>query len=370
MKIGLNATCINNRPSGANQRFAGIYKELFVLMPESEFVIYHSIDSDLSSWFQSPNIRYIETPIHSKGGIWKFLYHLTFWQEQFKNEAFDYFECFNIPIVSSNTCKTFHTIHDIRSLSLPTSKLHKFLSNQLHSQVIKKANKIITVSDSMKLEILRFFPEANISRIYNGIDLQSFQSLNENDFDAIKSELSIPDNFLLAVGHFERRKNYGNLIDAIHLLNSNGIFKPLVIIGKDNGTKKEIKKKIIDLGLQDQIKIFSNINNQDFKLLYKMSDIFVFPSLYEGFGIPVLEAMACEKPIALSNIPVFQEITQMKYLYFNPKDPASIAETLEKIICNKDIANNSIDYGKKRIQDFSFKNIASELKHLYMDQYD
>ena len=101
-----------------------------------------------------------------------------------------------------------------------------------------------------------------------------------------------------------------------------------------------------------------------------MSDIFVFPSLYEGFGIPVLEAMACEKPIALSNIPVFQEITQMKYLYFNPKDPASIAETLEKIICNKDIANNSIDYGKKRIQDFSFKNIASELKHLYMDQYD
>ena len=96
MKIGLNATCINNRPSGANQRFAGIYKELFVLMPESEFVIYHSIDSDLSSWFQSPNIRYIETPIHSKGGIWKFLYHLTFWQEQFKNEAFDYFECFNI----------------------------------------------------------------------------------------------------------------------------------------------------------------------------------------------------------------------------------------------------------------------------------
>lgn len=366
MKIGLNATCINSRPSGANQRFAGIYKELFLLMPNSEFIIYHSVDCDLSSWFSLPNVRYIKTPIHSEGGMGKFFYNLTYWNRQFQKEEFDYFECFNLPIVDSKNCKIFHTIHDIRSISLPSSKLHNFFSKMLHSQAINKANKIITVSDSMKAEILRFFPDADIFRLYNGIDIESFQSIEEGAFEIVKSKLTIPENFLLSVGHFEHRKNYGNLIDAIYKLKCKGIFKPLVIIGNDNGTKEEIQKKIYDLGLKDQVHIFSNINNNDFKSIYQMCDIFVFPSIYEGFGIPILEAMACNKPIVLSQIPVFEEITQMKCLYFNPADHSSIANALEKMIFNKELAKASIDYGAKRINDFSFTNIASELKSLYI----
>lgn len=369
MKIGINATCISNRPSGANQRFSGIYNELFRMMPESEFIIYHSIDCDLTSWFEYPNIKYIKTPIYSEGGLNKFFYHLTFWHKEFRDQHFDFFESFNLPIIQSNKCKTFQTIHDIRSISIPESNIYKFLSYCVHSQAAKKAHKIITVSDTMKREILNFFPNADVVRIYNGIDLNSFQSANERDYDLLRSRMDIPDNFLLSVGHFEKRKNYENLIDAINLLKSNGIIKPLLIIGNDSGTKEVVQKKIFKLGLCDQIKILSNISSKDFKLICNMSDIFVFPSLYEGFGIPVLEAMACEKPIALSNISVFQEITQMKYLYFDPADPSSIAKTLEAIIINKDLSRNSIDFGKKRIQDFSFQKVATELKDLYVQQY-
>jgi glycosyltransferase involved in cell wall biosynthesis len=370
MKIGINATCINNRPSGANQRFLGIYNELFHLMPESEFIIYHSFDTDITSWFKSPNVRYIKTPIHSEGGFSKFFYHLTFWQKEFRAENFDLFESLNLPIVQSNTCKTFQTIHDIRSISLPESSARKFLSKLIHFQAIKKANKIITVSDTMKHEILSYFPEANVARIYNGIDLKSFTSVDESECDSLKLKMNLPDNFLLSVGHFEKRKNYARLIEAIKLLKSNGIIKPLVIIGNDSGTKKEVQKKIFQLGLQEQIKIFSNISSLDFKLICKMSDIFIFPSLYEGFGIPVLEAMAFEKPIILSNIPVFQEITQMKYLYFDPNNPFDIAKALEPIIFNKNLASNSIEYGRKRINDFSFPKVASELMDLYSQQYE
>ncbi len=370
MKIGINATCISNRPSGANQRFSGIYNELFRMMPESEFIIYHSIDCDLTSWFEHPNIKYIKTPIYSEGGLNKFLHHLTFWHKEFRDQHFDFFESFNLPIIQSNKCKTFQTIHDIRSISMPESNIYKFLSYCVHSQAAKKAHKIITVSDTMKREILNFFPNADVVRIYNGIDLNSFQSANERDYDLLRSRMNIPDNFLLSVGHFEKRKNYENLIDAINLLRSNGIVKPLLIIGNDSGTKEVVQKKIFKLGLCDQIKILSNVSSKDFKLICNMSDIFVFPSLYEGFGIPVLEAMACEKPIALSNISVFQEITQMKYLYFDPEDPSSIAKTLEAIIINKDLSRNSIDFGKKRIQDFSFQKVATELKDLYVQQYE
>lgn len=370
MKIGLNATCFNTRPSGANQRFFGIYDQLFKLMPDAEFVIYHSYDSDTSSWFDHENIRFIKAPISIKNRIDKITHGFFFWKSIFKKENFDLFESFNLPLAPVSNTIAFQTIHDIRSIALEDLKVKKLVSRHFHSSAIKKASRIITVSDSMKNEILNYFPNTSISRIYNGINVDSFRNLEISNLDALRTRLSLPKDFLLSVGHFENRKNYSNLIHAIHLLKERGFLCSLVIIGNDNGSKYLLEKQIKSLGLGDHVKLFSNIGFKDFQLIYRMCKFFIFPSLYEGFGIPILESMASGKSMALSNLSVFQEITEGKYFYFDPLKPESIALSIIELFEKDYLVRDSISYGYKRVDDFDFNNIARQLKKLYISHHE
>lgn len=370
MKIGINATCFDNRPSGANQRFYGIYNELFKLMPDTEFVVFCPTNSNIRDWFNYPNIRFYQTPISSSRRIYKMFQSHFFWKSVLQKENFDYFESFNLPLVEISNTITFQTIHDIRSVSLENSSLKKIVSRYFHSSAIKRANTIITVSDTMKSEILKSFPYASISRIYNGIDMDSFKDVNLNNSSELRSRLKLPKKFLLSVGHFEERKNYSKLIEAIKHLQGDGIFYQLVIIGNDNGSKSLLQKKINSMGLENSIRLLSDIGTNDFKLIYNMCEYFIFPSFYEGFGIPILEAMASGKSMALSDIPVFQEITQGNYTYFDPNDSYSIASSIKELLNSPEHVKNSIIYGRNRIHNFDFKNIAYEVKALYLASYE
>jgi glycosyltransferase involved in cell wall biosynthesis len=329
-------------------------------MPDAEFVVFCPADSIIRDWFNYPNIRFYETPILSSIRIFNIFQNYFFWKPVLQKENFDYFESFNLPLVEIANTTTFQTIHDIRSVSLENSTLKKIVSRYFHSSAIKRANKIITVSDTMKSEILKSFPYASISRIYNGIDLDFFKDVNLNKSSEVRSRLKLPKRFLLSVGHFEKRKNYSKLIEAIRHLQSDGIFYQLVIIGNDNGSQSLLQRQI------NSIRLLSDIGTNDFKLIYNMCEYFIFPSFYEGFGIPILEAMASGKSMALSDIPVFQEITQGNYTYFDPNDSFSIASSIKELLNSPERVKNSITYGRNRIHDFDFKNIAYEVKALYV----
>jgi glycosyltransferase involved in cell wall biosynthesis len=367
MKIGLNATCFNNRSSGAKQRFIGLYSRLFLLMPETEFVIFQPSDCNLESWFDSPNIRFINTPIPSEGTVFKFIRGLNFWHRILDKERFDLFECFNIPTIKNHYGLTFQTIHDVRSLHFQSQGLQTVFAKYAHNNTFNKVNKVITVSNTMRNEILRHYPKANIQYLYNGLDLERFSSKSNTSLPQ-NHEISLPENFLLSVGHFEERKNYDTLIDAIKSLKNINISHSLVIVGNDNGDKQRIARKIKSMNLQDSIFLYSNLSDSDVTALYNLCSAFIFPSTYEGFGIPVLEAMACRKPFILSNIEVFMEITQNQGIYFEPHNKDSIAEAIKQVMEDSSIADQLKAYGQKRIQDFDFDVLAPALKKIYLSQ--
>ena len=367
MKIGLNATCFNNRPSGANQRFIGLYSRLFTLMPDAEFVIFQPSDCDLEAWFSEPNIRFVKTPIPSEGRLLKFTKGLNFWDQVLQKEKFDLFECFNIPTIKNKYGRTYQTIHDIRSLHFDVSRLKRFFSIYAHNDTFKKVDKVITVSQTMQSEILKYYPDASVEFLYNGLDLKTFTLNRDQELSSLNTGLRIPENFLLAVGHFEDRKNYEILIDAIKLLKDNNSNQSLVIVGKDNGQKQCIANKLLSLNLEENIFLFSNLADEDVKILYSNCSAFIFPSTYEGFGIPVLEAMAYEKPFILSNIEVFKEITENQGVYFEPLKVESIAAAISKVRENPLISEELRIYGKKRVQDFNFDFLAPALKRLYLE---
>lgn len=366
MKIGLNATCLNDRPSGASQRFAGIYGELVRRLPDAEFVVYEPADCRVGSWFDgAPNVSARQTPLPSDNRARKFIGGFRYWRSILSREGFDLFEGFNLPLVKAPTGRSLLTIHDVRGLDPENGTLERAVFRRVLGKSLRAADHVITVSDAMKEEILSFYPGIRISVIYNGIDAREFDRISDSELLAVRRKFALPENFILAVGHFEKRKNYLRLVDAIERLRDRNRTCSLLIVGNDSGGRKAIEERVESAKLSGHVKLLSGLSDLEVRCAYKLCSLFVFPSSYEGFGIPILEAMAARRPMVLSDIPVFREITQDKSVYFPPHDVGSMASAIENVLSSSGERARLVEYGNERIQAFSFHNLAAQLERLY-----
>jgi len=366
LKIGLNATCFNDRPSGAKQRFIGIYGELIKRMSDAEFVIYEPSDCSISPWFEhAENVTYIKTPIPSEGRIRKYISGMRYWRSALANENIDIFEQFNFPIVKSPTGKTLLTVHDLRWVDLDSWNILRTVHSRIIKRSIKAADHIVTVSEAMKDVIRQFFSGVPVSVIYNGLNAESFNTFAKEEVLAVSSRYKLPERFILAVGHLEPRKNYLRLVEAISILRDEGHHLHLVIIGNDSGERNKIEEKIGAENLVGLIKIISGLTNAEVRCIYEECSLVVFPSVYEGFGIPILEAMAAERPIILSNIPVFREITRDKYIYFSSDRVDEMVLTIKKVLLSDSEKSRLVEYGRQRVKEFDFKSISTKVEELY-----
>jgi glycosyltransferase involved in cell wall biosynthesis len=230
---------------------------------------------------------------------------------------------------------------------------------------LRAADRVITVSNSVRNEILERYPDTSISVVYNGLDAGSFAECDKTALSTVRQRYGLESEFLLAVGHFEPRKNYSTLVDAVSHLLQRGTRIQLVIIGNDSGGMPSVKQKVAARNLDNQVKILSNLADQEVRCIYNLATLFVFPSSYEGFGIPILEAMAANCPMVLSDIPVFQEITEGKGHYFPCNDALAMADAIDGVLTSPTEMSRLIQYGAERIKNFSFRNISSDLEQVY-----
>ena len=128
---------------------------------------------------------------------------------------------------------------------------------------------------------------------------------------------------------------------------------------------ESVQQRIIEKKLQNQITILSRLSDVEVRCAYRLSSLFVFPSYYEGFGIPILEAMASGIPIALSDIPVFREITQNSGLYFDPFNIESMCDAIEQGLMSTGLRKDIVEYGNHRVDDFEFSLLAAQLSAVY-----
>ena len=366
MRVGLNATCFNDRPSGAKQRFVGIYSELVKRLPDSEFIVYEPADSPVGDWFDgAPNVSTRRAPVPSEGRARKFINGLRYWGSTLASEGFDIFEQFNLPLVKSPNGRTLLTIHDIRGLHPEAGALERAVFRSVVGRSLRMADHVVTVSEAMKEEILSFFPGIPISVIHNGLDAHSFNRVSASELLAFRQKFLLPEEFILSVGHIERRKNYLRLVEAIARLRDRGRSCPLVIVGNNSGERNSIRERILSSNLESHVKILSGLSDLEVRCAYKLCNLFVFPSSYEGFGIPILEAMAAGRPMVLSDIPVFREITQDSGIYFPHDDVESMAHAIEDVLSSSSERKHLVDYGNARVQAFSFHGLAAQVETLY-----
>ncbi|WP_341237315.1 glycosyltransferase family 1 protein [uncultured Limnobacter sp.] len=330
-------------------------------------MIYEPIDCQVSKWFEGfENVSARETPIPSSGGrIHRFSAGIGYWGNAFKKDSFDIFEAMHLPLVRTNFGRSLLTIHDVRGLHSENGLLGKSLFAHVLRKSLQQTNHVVTVSEAMRNEILQFFPEASVSVVYNGLDQNLYNSISTNDCQFFLKKYNLSEGFLLAVGHLESRKNYSRLIESLVILKSRGIDCPLVIVGHDSGEGKAIRQQIDASGLKNSITLLTGLSDVEVRCAYLMCGLFVFPSLYEGFGIPILEAMAAKRPMVLSKLPVFEEITQGQSIYFSPTSEVSMADAIGLGLSSSSKREQMIQFGCERVINFDFDSLAEKMAKVY-----
>lgn len=359
MRIGINATSLNDRPSGAKQRFLGLYGALFRAHPDNEYLIYEPADCRVGAWFADlPNVRGIATPLPSTARWQRLLRGFGFWRRRLANDRLDLFEALHLPLIRAPDCPTLLTVHDARPVLPDVPLVRRTLYRHVLRRALRDADHVITVSDTMRGELIGIEPSARIATIYNGIDPRPAAA-------SPAGPTELPAHFVLAVGHFEVRKNYAALLTAMTLLPAGHSELCLVIIGRDGGTLAETAALIDRLGLRSRVQLLTDVEDAALATLYRAAQMLVFPSTYEGFGIPVLEAMAAGCPLALSDLPVFRELTNDQADYFDPRDPSTIAATIDGLLGSTSRRDAQRDFGRRRIADFAFATLAEQLDGIH-----
>lgn len=365
MRIGINATSLSERPSGARQRFLGPYRALFRSRPENSYLIYEPRDCRVAEWFGDlPNVTGVATPLGGDKRWQRLIRGATYWNRRLRSDRLDLFETLHLPAVIAPACPTVLTVHDIRAGGASEPLVARTLYRAMLRRSLRQADAVITVSDAMRAELAAVEPTASITTIYNGVDPARFEAAT-GSVSAIAADLGLPGDFLLAVGHFEPRKNYASLIEAMAMLGRTNPRVGLAIVGKDGGGLAETRALIERLGLSRHIHLLHSVDDRQLSGLYDAARLVVFPSTYEGFGIPLIEAMAAGCALCLSDIPVFRELTEDRGAYFPPLDPPAIAAAVAALLDSPDRRADLVAYGRRRVGDFAFDKLAAQLDTLH-----
>jgi len=228
-------------------------------------------------------------------------------------------------------------------------------------KILERADHIICISESTKNDLINYYniPIEKISVVYLGMNL-TYNSQKSKIF----SNTLIKKNFFLYVGKRNKYKNFYGLLEALNLNKKIFINHQLVLFGGGKITNDEIKK-ILDLNLDPKNIIQLNGDDNLLKTLYQNSEFFIYPSKYEGFGIPILESFSQHCPVLCSNTSSFPEVAGNAAIYFDPNDYSSISECIDKIISSKKIKDYYIKKGLDRLKLFSWKKCAVETKNIY-----
>ena len=271
--------------------------------------------------------------------------------------------------IKKTSAKSIVTIHDLIFLRFP--QYYKFLDRKIYSHKFRKscqnANQIIAVSECTKRDIVEFFginPD-KISVIYQGCDKVFKSEPDSNTLQNVKQKYNLPDRFLLNVGSIEERKNALLIVKALPILTEK---MPLVIIGKRTKYTSKIEKAANDLGVSGLLHILDKVPFEDLAPIYRLSEVFIYPSRYEGFGIPIIEAINCGVPVIAATGSCLEEAGGPDCQYVNPDDESALAQAIEHIIDkpeNQNQRRDSIAKSKEYVKKFSEENQAEQLMECY-----
>lgn len=278
-----------------------------------------------------------------------------------------------------NKAKKVVTIHDLIFMRYP--KLYPFFDRWMYRQKWKHscqvADKIIAISEQTKRDIISFLniAEQKIEVIYQSVnpifydysDLIYLQHgiLPEN---YTQNPYDLPEDYVLYVGSVTERKNVLTIVKAIHQLKeSQQLAVPLVIVGGGKQYKAKVEQYVLRHQLNKQVLFLNHIPTQDLPIIYRKAKLFVYPSIFEGFGLPIVEALFSHTPVIAATGSSLEEAGGPHSQYINPNDIAALAHTIQKVLTDTDLQETMRQEGWQYAQQFRQQNMGSQVMQLYQE---
>ena len=267
------------------------------------------------------------------------------------------------------------TIHDLTHTLFPGRKMtslpYRLAYRAVVKNAVRKAKIVIAVSNNTKEDLIKILkvPEEKIKVIYEGAN-EEFRQLTDAEKETsakiLNEKYGIAQPFFLYTGVHRYHKNLTRLIKAFKFISNKYPDLKLVITGKPDPLYPEAEQEVADQNLEEKVVFTGLITENELIALYNLAEIYIFPSLYEGFGLPILEAFACGAPVCASNISSIPEVAgKDNAIFFNPYEEKDIAEKTLSIFENSARRNKLIQNGLIRIKNFSWKKMAKEILEVY-----
>lgn len=361
MKIAVHGSHLCQEREDGNQTYIlNLFRAIRDIDNHNKYVFYYNKSSNKK--VEAPNFEHI---IHKAPFMWT--------QRVFpfllRNDKPDvlFMPIQMLPFLKAKKQKSVVTIHDLAFLLYPETFPAKdaFLHKLYVREAITKANHLIAITEATKRDIIKFYnidPD-KITVIYHGVDKIRFRQIQKGEeylVNDVKTKYNIKKPYILYIGNVQPRKNIQGLIKAYQQLRANTKHNyQLIIAGAKAWLVDDVMKEIGENYIEDII-FTGRFEDSELTPLLWGADLFVLPSFYEGFGLPILEAMACGVPTAVSNTPSLVEVGGEASLSFDPHNIDDIAKVLDNIISNPNLRQEMIIKGLERASKFSWNRCAKE----------
>jgi len=268
--------------------------------------------------------------------------------------------------------RSVFTLHDLTVLKFPAAhtQLNRCFLRWMLPRFLQAADAVIADSHCTKQDALQLYRLSadRVHVVHLGVDAR-FKPIEAASARRVQEGYQLPERFILAVSTIEPRKNLIVLLEAYQALRQRQPDIQLVMAGKRGWHSEPFFERLQALGLTDKVRLLGFVPDGDLPALYSLAEIFAFPSLYEGFGLPVLEAMACGTPVICSNTSSLPEVAGEAALQIAPADVPAWAQALEQIASNSALRASLRERGLKQAARFTWENTARQTYALYQEVY-
>ncbi|MDL2296492.1 glycosyltransferase family 4 protein [Bacteroidales bacterium OttesenSCG-928-B11] len=365
MKIGFEAKRAFFNASGLGNYSRNIISALHQYYPENDYFLFTPKYSE--ERFAMP-----EASIVMPGNGWKHfpaLWRFMGMDTAIQQHNIDIFHGLSNELprgIEQCEAKSVVTIHDLIFMRYPHwYKLHdrKIYRNKV-KYACKVADKIVAISQQTKEDLIHFLnvPEEKITVIYQPAFIHFLQNERNEELEmqtVLKYQL--PEHYLLMVGNIEKRKNIANVIMAKV---EGKIDTPLYIVGRENSYAEKLRSDVERLGIDD-IYFLHQVSSKELAVFYRNADMLIYPSYFEGFGLPVIEALSCGIPVIASTGSCLSETAGEGALYVNPDDTEEIAVAIRRLLNDKTLRQELVQKGQQHIRQFEPEIIARQIYELY-----
>ena len=270
-------------------------------------------------------------------------------------------------------CPYVVTIHDCIHLRFPQylpNRAAYYYARGMMTMAARRAQRVLTVSEASKDDILHFLrvPADKVEVIYNALDERLASPPTAEDIGRVRDRFLLTAPFILYTGNIKPHKNVDRLIEAFSILRRRGFEDvKLLIIGDEISKYQNLRRLVHRFQLHQKVRFLGFVPDATLGALYRLASVFVFPSLYEGFGLPPLEAMAAGAPVITSNVSSLPEVVGDAALLIDPLDAGAIADAMARVLTDQALRASLIARGHERVKAFSWTRSVARIRQVYAE---